>query len=77
MPEQKVVISLTAADVQAVEQAVLDRDADAALDVLEHVVQAQVQKARIKGHCRPAFEMERGNNLTAIKPPPLDKAAGK
>ena len=77
MPEQKVVISLTAADVQAVEQAVLDRDADAALDVLEHVVHAQVQKALIKGHCRPAFEMERGSNLTAIKPPPLDKAAGK
>ena len=75
--EQKIVVSLTAAHGQAVEQAVLCRDADAALDVLAHVVHLQVQKALIKRHCRPVFKMERGSNLTAIKPPPLDKAAGK
>ena len=70
MPESKVVISLSAAEIQAVEQAVLDRDAEAALDVLERVVHAQVQKALTKGHCRPAFEMERGTDLSTVRPPP-------
>lgn len=60
MPDRKIVISLTTADIQAVEQAVLDRDRDAAPDLLERVVRSQVQRALTKGHCRPAFELERG-----------------
>ena len=70
MPEQKIVISLSAAEIQAVEQAVLDRDAEAALHVLEHVIHAQVQKALTKGHCRPVFEMESGTDLSTVRPPP-------
>ena len=71
MPEQKIVISLSAADIQAVEQAVMDRDADAALEVLERIVHAQIQKALTRGHCRPVFEMERGTDLSTARSPDI------
>ncbi len=76
MPEQKIVISLSAAEIQAVEQAVMDRDADAALDVLERVVHAQVQKALTKGHCRPAFGMDRGTGLSTAQPADTEPGKG-
>jgi len=76
MPEQKVVISLSAVDIQAVEQAVLDRDAQAALVVLERVIHVQIQKALSQGHCRPTFELQGGTDSPPA-PPPLDKSAGK
>ena len=70
MPEQKVVISLTAADIQRVEQAIVDRDSEAALELLTKVVKPQIDAALYKGHCKPAFEIPRGTDLTTLRPPP-------
>ena len=36
MPERKVAITLTESDIQRVEQAVVDRDGEAALELLEN-----------------------------------------
>ena len=69
MPEQKVVISLTAVDVQAVERAVLDRDAESALGLLTTVIKPQIDAALLKGHCRPAFEWQAGAEPAALGAP--------
>jgi hypothetical protein len=69
MAERNIPIILTALDVQRVLRAVLDRDGDEALDVLEKVVKPQVDKALAPSHCRPAFELQGGE--PPIAPPPL------
>ena len=69
MPEQKVVISLTSADIQMVEQAVLDRDREAALDFLTRVVKSLIDAELHKGHCKPVFEMTKGTELHITGPP--------
>ena len=69
MPEKKVAITLTESDIQRVEQAVVDRDGESALDLLRTVVKPQIDAALYRGHCKPAFEIERGTDLTAIRPP--------
>ena len=56
MAERNVPIILTPLDVQRVLRAVLDRDGDEALDILEKVVKPQVDKALAPSHCRPAFD---------------------
>lgn len=73
MPEKKVAITLIESDIQRVEQAVVDRDGEAALELLRKVVKPQIDAALHKGHCKPAFEMERGTDLSAIRPPTKDK----
>ena len=69
MPEKKIAVLLAESQSQEVTQAVLDRDAEAALSLLERVVHPQVEAALTKGHCKPAFEIERGTDLSAIRPP--------
>jgi len=69
MSEQKVVISLTGADIQAVEQAVLDRDREAALAFLTRVVKARIDAELRKGRCKPVFEMTKGTDLNVTGPP--------
>ena len=68
----KVVVILTEQDVQAVAQAVMDRDARAALEFLERVLEPRVRAARDKGHCRPVFEWDHGEPLK-VQAPPLPK----
>ena len=69
MAERNVPIILTALDVQRVLRAVLDRDGDQAMDILEKVVKPQVDKALAPSHCRPAFELQ--GREPPIAPPPL------
>lgn len=57
MPERKIVITLSENDVQSVEQAVLDRDGEAALDFLIQVLKPRIGTALVKGRCKPDFEM--------------------
>jgi hypothetical protein len=73
MPERKVVITLSECHIQAVEQAVVDRDGETALDLLRTVVKPQIDAALYQGHCKPAFEIEPGTDLSAIRPPATDK----
>ena len=73
MSERKIAILLTESQIQAVTQAVLDHDREAALNLLERVVHSQVEAALTKGHCKPAFEIERGTDLSAIRPPATGK----
>jgi len=69
MAERNVAIILTAIEVQRVLRAVLDRDGDEALDILEKVLKPQVDKALAPSHCRLAFELQGGEH--PIAPPPL------
>jgi hypothetical protein len=73
MSERKAVITLHEHHIQAVEQAVVDRDAEAALDLLRTVVKPQIDAALYKGHCKPAFEIEPGTDLSAIRSPATAK----
>ncbi len=73
MPEKTVAIILRESDIQRVEQAVLDRDVQAALGLLMMVVKPQIDAALYRGHCKPAFEIERGTDLSGIRPPSADK----
>ena len=73
MPDHKVVISLTAPDIQAVEQAVVDRDPETALELLTTVVKPRIDAVIHRGHCKPAFEIRPGTDLSAIRPPATDK----
>ena len=73
MSERKIAILLTESQIRAVTQAVLDHDREAALNLLERVVHPQVEAALTKGHCKPAFEIERGTDLSAIRPPATGK----
>jgi hypothetical protein len=76
MTERNIPIILTSLDVQRVLRAVLDRDGDEAMDILEKVVKPQVDKALAPSHCRPAFELQ--GREPAIAPPPLRQPkAGK
>ena len=55
--QRKIAILLTESNLQAVEQALLDRDGAYALEFLEVVVKPQMD-VQAKGHCRPIFEWE-------------------
>jgi len=67
--EKKVVICLNQENLQAVERAVLDRDAQAALDFLTRVIKPRIDAELNKPHCRPVFEMTRGTDLRITGPP--------
>jgi hypothetical protein len=73
MPERKVVVALSEADIQRVEQAAVDQDGQTALELIVKVIKPQVDAALYKGHCKPAFELEGGADLRTIRPPPTDK----
>ena len=67
---KKVTILLEEAELQRVEQAVIDEDAVAALKLLAEVVKPQIDAQLQKGHCRPVFEW--GSNVPdRIQPPPI------
>ena len=69
----KVVIVLTERETQEIEQAALDHDSGAALELIERVLYPRVLAELAKGHCKPAFELPRGTDLTRIAPPPTGK----
>ena len=75
MAERNVAIILTAIEVQRVLRAVLDRDGDEALDILEKVLKPQVDKALAPSHCRPAFELGEGQSV--VGPPPRSPPSGE
>ena len=69
MAEHKVAVVLTEKDIQAVEAAVVDRDAGMALGLLKEVIKPQIDAALTKGHCKPAFEWQAGAEPAALRPP--------
>ena len=56
MSERKVIITLLERDIQAVEQALLDNDAESALEFLREVLWPQMDKVLSRPHCKPTFE---------------------
>ena len=72
MAERKVLVVLNEMHVQEVTRAVVDRDRDAALALLDTVIKPQMDAALSKGHCRPAFEMKQGTDLSTLRPPPRE-----
>ncbi len=75
MKDPKAVIPLGASDVQAVERAVLDGDADAALEFLKETLWPAIDRYLKRGRCQPVFELPRGHDLSAIRPPSSEKPA--
>jgi len=71
VPHRKIPLILTEADVQRVVQAVLDRDSDAALEFLKTVIHPQIEAAQAAPHCKPVFELPRGERSSPIRPPSL------
>lgn len=69
MPERQVVIRLDERDIQAVEQSVLDRDAQAALEFVEKIVKPRVHEVLKRGHCKPVFEWGSGTGPPLSAPP--------
>jgi len=70
MAERKAVVEFTEREVQRVAQAILDGDAQAALEVLARVVKPKLEAAT-RGGCRPVFEM-RGVEGPVV-PPRVEK----
>jgi len=69
MHDPKAVVTLYERDVQAVEQAVLDADAAAALEFPRDVLRPAIEAFLNRGHCKPYFELPRGRDLTVTRPP--------
>lgn len=69
MPERKATITMGEEDIQVLEQAVLDDDAEAALGFLREVVKPRVDKVLNRPHCKPVFEWDRGEELPPSGPP--------
>ena len=55
-PEKKVVITLTEHAVHRVKEAIMDRDAEAALALLKEVIDPQIERQTEKGRMKRAFE---------------------
>jgi len=60
MPDRVAVVRLEERDIQDLEQAVLDRDAQAALEFIEKIVKPRVDEVLKRGHCKPVFEWGSG-----------------
>jgi hypothetical protein len=60
MPNRQAVIRLTETEIQAMEQAILDRDANSALDFLDRVIAPHVEEAIGRPRCKPVFELGAG-----------------
>jgi len=56
MPEREIAIRLKEPEIQMIEQAILDRDAESALEFLEKVVKPQMDSQLHRHQCRPPFE---------------------
>ena len=69
-------IALSERDIQAVEQAVIDRDGESALHFLARVIRPKVEAALDKGHCKPIFEWG-GSDPGVIQPPSRQKNHGQ
>ena len=69
MSDRIVAISLSEPDIQRIEEAVLDRNAALALEVLETIVHPKVQAYLERGHCRPVFEWGTSSDLRPAGPP--------
>jgi len=68
MPERSVVIKLDERELQTVEQVVLDNDADSALQFVRDVLKRKVDRA-LRPHCKPVFELDRGDQFRPAGPP--------
>jgi len=69
MQRQKIVITLSAEDLQEVERIVADRDGNLAVEFVRKIIKPRVDDALDKGHCKPIFEWRRGQP-EKIEPPP-------
>jgi hypothetical protein len=70
MQDEKVVITLDGKQVQELERIALDDDHQMALIFVKNVIKAAVDAVLCKGHCKPIFEWDRGENMK-IEPPPI------
>lgn len=69
MSERKVIITLLERDIQAVEQALLDNDAESALEFLREVLWPQMDKVLNRPHCKPTFEWGTDMDFRPSGPP--------
>lgn len=67
--ERKATVTLTEHEIQWVEQAVLDTDAVSALEFLSGWLKPRVDAVLNRPHCKPAFELEFGEELRPAWPP--------
>ncbi len=74
--ERKVTITLAEQDIQWVEQAVLDDDAESALEFLREVVKPRMDKVLNRPHCKPVFEWGTEMDFHPSGPPNGHKAKG-
>ncbi len=67
--QRRVAIVLEEQDIQWLEQAVLDDDAQAALEFLREVGKPRVDAVLNRSGCKPAFELEFGEELRPPRSP--------
>jgi len=67
--ERKVVLTLNEREIQWVEQAVLDADAESALQFLREVVKPRMDEVLNRPGCKPVFEWGTGEELRPTGPP--------
>lgn len=72
MSERKAIVTLGEREIQALEQAVIDEDGQAALEWLQMVAKPQVDGQLTHGHCKPVFEW--GHTPPEIKEGAVDPA---
>jgi hypothetical protein len=70
MQDEKVVITLDGKQVQELERISLDDNQQMALTFVKNVVKPAVDAFLGKGHCKPIFEWDRGENIKT-EPPPM------
>ena len=70
MQDEKGVITLDGKQVQELERIALDDDQQMALTFVKNVIKPAADAVRGKGHCKPIFEWDRGENMT-IEPPAI------
>lgn len=63
MSERKVTVTLGEREIQLVEQAVLDKDAESALEFVRKVVKPRIDQVVNRPHCKPVFEWGRAESL--------------
>ena len=67
--ERKVTVTLTEREIQLVEQAVLDGDAQAALEFLSEVLKPRMDAVLNRPHCKPTFEWGTDMDFRPSGPP--------
>ena len=74
MPERKATITMGEEDIQLLEQALLDADAEAAPEFLRHVVTPRVDRVLNRSHCKPVFEWGTDMEFRPSAPPDRHEA---